>query len=71
MTSTFAAKGSPLGEVADTVRFISDARQRIAQVIVGQDVVVERVSIAADGTPNGSAELSEFAEAWIQVPRKK
>jgi MoxR-like ATPase len=46
MNSTFAAKVSPLGDVADTVRFISDARQRIAEVVVGQDVVVERVLIA-------------------------
>jgi len=32
--------------VADNVRFIRDARQRIAEVVVGQDVVVERVLIA-------------------------
>src|SRR5438477_10101787 len=34
------------GDVADTVRFIRDTRQRIAEVVVGQDVVVERILVA-------------------------
>src|SRR5438477_12552380 len=34
------------GDVADTVRFIRDTRQRIAEVVVGQDVVVERLLVA-------------------------
>jgi MoxR-like ATPase len=46
MNNTIAADVSPLGDVADAVRFIRDARQRIAEVVVGQDVVVERVLIA-------------------------
>jgi MoxR-like ATPase len=33
-------------DVADTARFIRDARSRIAEVVVGQDVVVERILIA-------------------------
>src|SRR5271166_3513456 len=32
--------------VADTVRFIGAVRKRIAEVVVGQDVVVERLLIA-------------------------
>src|SRR5271166_7034201 len=32
--------------VADTIHFIGRARQRIAQVVVGQEVVVERLLIA-------------------------
>src|SRR5262249_30223700 len=33
-------------DLAATMQFIRDVRQRIAQVIVGQDVVVERTLIA-------------------------
>jgi MoxR-like ATPase len=36
----------PGADVADTVRFILEARTRIAEVVVGQDVVVERILIA-------------------------
>ena len=36
----------PSAEVADTARFIRDARARIAEVVVGQDVVVERILVA-------------------------
>src|SRR5438477_1498755 len=32
--------------ITSNVRFISDARKRIAKVVVGQDVVVERLLIA-------------------------
>jgi MoxR-like ATPase len=41
-----SGQGAPPADVRDTVRFIGDARTRIAQVVVGQDVVVERVLIA-------------------------
>src|SRR5262245_54339885 len=37
---------SPATDLDATMRFIRDARQRIAEVIVGQDVVVERTLIA-------------------------
>src|SRR5262245_53676088 len=37
---------SPSTDLDATMRFIHDVRQRIAQVIVGQDVVVERTLIA-------------------------
>lgn len=34
------------GEVADTIHFIRDVRERIGQVVVGQEVVVERILVA-------------------------
>jgi MoxR-like ATPase len=34
------------GQVTDTVRFIRDVRRQIAEVVVGQDIVVERTLIA-------------------------
>src|ERR1700740_1173621 len=37
---------APAGDIDVTVRFIRDTRRRIAEVVVGQDVVVERVLVA-------------------------
>jgi MoxR-like ATPase len=44
--TTPAPQGHPAANVADTVRFIRDVRERIARVVVGQDVVVERLLVA-------------------------
>ena len=44
--TTPASPSSTGADVADTARFIRDARARIAEVVVGQDVVVERILIA-------------------------
>ena len=40
------APSTPTARFEDTAAFIDAARQRVAQVVVGQDVVVERVLIA-------------------------
>jgi MoxR-like ATPase len=45
MTTSFQTSPSA-HDVSDTVRFIRDVRERIAKVVVGQDVVVERLLIA-------------------------
>jgi MoxR-like ATPase len=44
--TTPAPQGHPTADIADTMHFIRDVRERIAQVVVGQDVVVERLLVA-------------------------
>src|SRR5881392_1903495 len=44
--TTHITEQHPVGHVDETVRFIRDVRQRIGEVVVGQDVVVERLLIA-------------------------
>ncbi len=40
------ASGTAPGVPAETLRFVEDVRNRVAQIVVGQDVVVERLLIA-------------------------
>jgi MoxR-like ATPase len=44
--TTHITEQHPVGHVDETVRFIRDVRARIGQVVVGQDVVVERLLVA-------------------------
>ncbi len=48
MNSTAAAHNSPTsnGQVDHTIQFIREVRRRVGRVVVGQDVVVERLLIA-------------------------